>query len=133
MSIDKPTNVQSSGIIGDLTSDANQRFKSQILDIMEAINATEEFIDGMDLTSFSNDQKTIYAVERSIGIIGSIAKRLPITFINQHPEISWRNLIGVGERLIYGYFEIDISKLWNITQSDIPKLKLLLNELLTDA
>ncbi|AFY68921.1 protein of unknown function DUF86 [Thalassoporum mexicanum PCC 7367] len=128
MSIDKPT----TGIFGDLTNNADQRFRGQILDVLEAINATEEFIDGMDLTSFSNDQKTIYAVERSIGIIGAVSKRLPITFINQHPEISWRNLIGVGERLIYGYFEIDIGKLWHITQSDIPKLKTLLNKLLAD-
>jgi uncharacterized protein with HEPN domain len=129
MSIDRPT----TGILGDLAYDANQRFRSQILDVLEAINATEEFIDGMDLTSFSNDQKTIYAVERSIGIIGAVSKRLPINFMNQHPEISWRNLIGVGERLIYGYFEIDISKLWHITQQDIPRLKSLLSELLSEA
>jgi uncharacterized protein with HEPN domain len=112
------------------SSNNSKRLQSQIQDILEAIDATESFVADMDFNAFSNDQKTIYAIERSLGIVGATAKRLPWEFVNGFTQINWREIMGMGEKLTYGMFEVDLADLWKVIQDDLPKLKLLIHELL---
>lgn len=117
----------------DSTSTNNEkRLESQIQDILEAINVTEEFIAGMTFTDFSRDQKTIFAVERSLGIVGATAKRLPISFQDNYPNIPWREIIGLGDTLLYGFFEVDLAVLWETAQNHIPILKTQMNQYLSN-
>jgi uncharacterized protein with HEPN domain len=105
---------------------ANQRLQSQIQDILEAINASESFVKGMDFSAFSSDQKTIYAIERSLGIVGVTAKRLPWELVNSHTQINWREIMGLGEKLTFGLFEVDLADMWRVITEDLPKLKQLI-------
>ncbi len=106
----------------------NHRLEVQIQDILEAIAATESFVAGLDFLEFSRDQKTIFAVERSIGIIGATARRLPISFMDRYPQINWRHLTGVGDSLMFGYLEVDLNTLWELIQQDVPFIKDLMRE-----
>jgi uncharacterized protein with HEPN domain len=106
----------------------NNRLEVQIQDILEAIAATESFVSGIDFLQFSQDQKTIFAVERAIGIIGATARRLPISFVDQYPQINWRRLTSVGDSLMFGYLEVDLNTLWELTQQDAPFIKNLMRE-----
>lgn len=115
--------------MSQLRFDPNRRLQSQIQDILEAINATESFVQGLDFNQFSEDQKTIYAIERSLGIVGTTAKRLPWELINNYSEINWREIMGLGEKLTFGLFEVDIADLWRLIQEDLPKLKQLMQEI----
>ncbi|PZO44540.1 MAG: hypothetical protein DCF19_01990 [Pseudanabaena frigida] len=101
----------------------NHRLEVQIQDILEAIAAAESFVEGIDFLEFSRDQKTIFAIERAIGLIGATAKRLPISFMDQYPQINWRRLTGVGDSLMFGYLEVDLNTLWDLTQQDVPFIK----------
>ncbi len=106
----------------------NQRLEVQIQDILEAISATESFVKGIDFLEFSRDQKTIFAIERALGLIGATARRLPISFMDQYPQINWRRLSGVGDSLMFGYLEIDLNTLWELTQQDVPFIKELMKQ-----
>jgi uncharacterized protein with HEPN domain len=101
----------------------HHRLEIQIQDILEAIAATESFVSGIDFLEFSRDQKTIFAVERAISIIGATAKRLPISFMDRYPQINWRSLTSVGDSLVFGYLEVDLNTLWSLTQQDVPFIK----------
>lgn len=101
----------------------NHRLEVQIQDILEAIAATESFVAGIDFLQFSHDQKTVFAVERAISIIGATTRRLPISFTDRYPQINWRSLTSVGDSLMFGYLEVDLSTLWKITQQDVPFIK----------
>jgi len=101
----------------------NHRLEVQIQDILEAISAAESFVEGIDFLEFSRDQKTIFAIERALGLIGATAKRLPISFMDQYPQINWRRLTGVGDSLMFGYLEVDLNTLWDLTQQDVPFIK----------
>jgi uncharacterized protein with HEPN domain len=101
----------------------NHRLEVQIQDILEAIAATESFVAGIDFLQFSRDQKTIFAVERAISIIGATTRRLPISFMDRYPQINWRSLTSVGDSLMFGYLEVDLNTLWKITQQDVPFIK----------
>ena len=106
----------------------NHRLEVQIHDILEAIAATESFVSGIDFLQFSHDQKTIFAVERAIGLIGATAKRLPINFMDQYPQINWRRLTSVGDSLMFGYLEVDLNTLWELTHQDVPFIKELMQK-----
>jgi len=110
--------------------DIDKRLESQIQDILEASDVTEEFIADMTFPDFSQDQKTIFAVERSLGIVGATAKRLPISFQDNYPDIPWRDIIGIGDKLTYGYFETDIAVLWEVAKQHLPLLKTRMHEAL---
>ena len=101
----------------------NHRLEVQIQDILEAVAATESFVAGIDFLQFSCDQKTIFAVERAISIIGATARRLPISFMDQYPQINWRRLTSVGDSLTFGYLEVDLNTIWDLTQQDVPFIK----------
>ena len=110
----------------------NHRLEVQIQDILEAISATESFVKGIDFLEFSRDQKTIFAIERALGLIGATARRLPISFMDQYPQINWRRLSGVGDSLMFGYLEIDLNTLWELTQQDVPFIKELMKQAIAD-
>jgi uncharacterized protein with HEPN domain len=106
-----------------IETDNNYRLEVQIQDILEAIAATESFVRDLDFLQFSRDQKTIFAIERAIGIIGATARRLPINFIDQYPQVNWRRLVSISDSLMFGYLEIDLNTLWEITQEDAPFIR----------
>jgi uncharacterized protein with HEPN domain len=106
----------------------NHRLEVQIQDILEAIAATESFVSEIDFMQFSRDQKTIFAVERAIGLIGATAKRLPISFMDEYPQINWRRLTSVGDSLMFGYLEVDLNTLWELTHHDVPFIKELMRK-----
>jgi uncharacterized protein with HEPN domain len=110
----------------------NYRLEIQIQDILEAIAATESFVLGIDFWEFSRDQKTIFAVERALGIIGATARRLPISFVDQYAQVNWRKLVSIGDSLMFGYLEVDLNTLWNLTQEDIPFIKQLMQAAVVD-
>jgi uncharacterized protein with HEPN domain len=77
-------------------------------DIWEAIEKIQRYVAGLDHDTFIKDDKTIDSVVRNLEIIGEAANRLPEDFRAQHPEIEWRRIIGLRDRIVHDYFNIDI-------------------------
>jgi uncharacterized protein with HEPN domain len=55
-------------------------------------------------------------------IIGEAAGRVSDTTRSQHPEVSWHEMIGMRHRLVHDYFRIDLGKVWDTIENDIPAL-----------
>lgn len=62
------------------------------------------------------------AISFQISILGEAVKRLSGEFQSHHPEIAWRKIAGMRDRLIHGYDDIDIEELWNTALRDVPNL-----------
>ena len=60
---------------------------------------------------------------RQIEIIGEAAKRLSKKTADAHKEIPWRDIVGMRDKLIHGYFGVDIGAVWLTIEKDIPLLK----------
>jgi uncharacterized protein with HEPN domain len=63
-------------------------------------------------------------------IVGEAANRVPEGFQEDHPEIPWMEIVGMRNRLIHGYDEVDIDFLWSVVRNDLPRLIKQLNRIL---
>ena len=70
------------------------------------------------------------ALARLIEIIGEAANRVSEDFRQDHPEIKWTQIIGMRNRLIHGYDEVDLDVLWGVVKKDLPALIKQLQKLL---
>jgi uncharacterized protein with HEPN domain len=93
-----------------------------LLDILSAAKLALQFVEGMNEAQFMEDAKTQAAVTRQVEILGEAAKRLSLTFKDDHPEIPWRDIGGMRDVLIHVYDNVDLDELWSVTQVSIPEL-----------
>jgi len=93
-------------------------------DTITSVNYIEQFIEGYDFQSFKADRKTLDATIRNLEVIGETAKLLPEDFKQQYPNIAWKQIIGLRNVAIHGYFRVDVTILWQIVTQDLPSLKL---------
>ena len=63
------------------------------------------------------------AVSRSIEIIGEAAKQMPLEFRDSHPEIPWKSIGAMRDRLIHGYFAVDHDIVWDVIENKLPELR----------
>ncbi len=112
------------------SAETNKRLETHLRSILEEIAAAEGFVEGMSYADFVRDRKTIYATERALQLVGASVKSLPIPFMNKCHQVNWREFTWLGDKLGYGYFEVDLEELWTTVAAKLPALKAVLLEAL---
>jgi uncharacterized protein with HEPN domain len=92
-------------------------------DILEAIAAVERFLAGVSFEEFAQNEEKIFAVEKAMEIIGEAVKNLPDSLRIQYPEIPWKNIAGMRDKLVHEYWGTDVNILWRTAQQRVPELK----------
>jgi uncharacterized protein with HEPN domain len=103
-----------------------------IRDIIAAISSITAFIGEMDFTAFSSDDKTQSAVIRKLEIIGEAVKQMPDDVRRQYPDIPWKQIAGMRDKLIHFYFGVDTNLIWQTVHNRLPALKTTLLQHLDD-
>lgn len=68
------------------------------------------------------DRILFYGLTKMTEIIGEAAYKLTVEFRDAHPELPWREIIGMRHLLVHGYFTISPEVLWDVIQNDIPDM-----------
>ena len=71
------------------------------MDIWDNMELAEGFVIGMSYEDFVNDIKTSHAVTRCIEIMGEAAKHVPESVRKKYPEIPWKDIAGMRDKIIH--------------------------------
>ena len=83
------------------------------------------FVEGFDKDDFLADKRTQQAIIMSLIIIGEAATKVMdyyAEFTQTHPEVPWRSMRGMRNRIAHGYFEINLDVVWDTVQIALPEL-----------
>ena len=105
-------------------------YKLYLKDILEASARIEEFVEEMSLEKFRADDKTSSAVIRKFEIIGEAVKNIPKEIKKQYPDIPWREISGMRDKLIHFYMGVDYELVWDTIQTRLPELKSAIKKIL---
>lgn len=101
-------------------------------DILEYMERAEKYVEGLTLDAFLHDSKTSDAVLRCIEVIGEASKNIPQEIRQRYPFIPWRDMAGMRDKVIHGYFQVDLESVWLVVKEDIPSLRPLLRKVLEE-
>ena len=110
----------------------SNEFLDFVEDILDAMDNAEMFLHDVSYDQFEADLRTNFAVVRALEIIGEATRRLPMEFRREYPDIPWKNMAGMRDRIIHGYDTVDLQIVWDVVKGDIPRIKPLIRQILAD-
>jgi uncharacterized protein with HEPN domain len=110
----------------------NDDFLDYVEDIIDAMNKAEILIEDVTFKQFESDFRINYALVRALEIIGEATKRLPESLRAQYPDVPWKGMAGMRDRIIHGYDLVDMQIVWDVVKIDIPTIKPLIKRILKD-
>lgn len=91
--------------------------------ILDAITQVQEYVAGLSQEEFSARRMVHDAVIRQIEIIGEATKNLDPQVLEAYPDVPWKQMAGMRDKLIHQYFGVDLEAVWDVAVEDIPTLK----------
>jgi len=95
---------------------------SRIQHIREAALEARDLMQGATRSELDTDRKLSLAVVRLLEIIGEAANGISLSYQQSHPELPWTGMISMRNRLIHGYFDVNLDIVWKTVQEDLPYL-----------
>jgi uncharacterized protein with HEPN domain len=91
--------------------------------ILDAIHRVEEYTQNIEYKDFIENHLIQDGVIRQIEIIGEAVKRLSNEIREKYTDVSWKDIVGMRNKLIHNYFGVDVDAVWETVKKDIPVLK----------
>lgn len=93
--------------------------------ILAAIERIEAYTINCSETDFMNNFMIQDAVMRNLEIIGEASKKISGEIKNSTPEIPWRQIAGMRDKLIHDYFGVDLVAVWSVVEIDLPEQRVI--------
>ena len=91
-----------------------------------------QMAEGFSRADLDSDRKLELSLTRLVEIVGEAANRVSTDGRAAQPQIPWKEIVGMRNRLTHGYDAVDLDILWNVIQDDLPPLIDQLQIILTD-
>jgi uncharacterized protein with HEPN domain len=109
-----------------------QDYTDYLEDILDACQKALSFVEGLDFEDFQKDNKTVFAVVRALEIIGEASKCIPQSVRDRHPNVPWRVMSGMRDKLIHHYTGVNLKVVWKTVHEDVPSLIQLIQEIVRE-
>jgi uncharacterized protein with HEPN domain len=93
--------------------------------MIDSARTAVSYVEGYGREDFLGDKRTQQATVLNLLVIGELAGKVlseDAAFASQHPQVPWRSMVGMRNRIAHGYFEIDLDVVWQTIESALPDL-----------
>ncbi len=90
--------------------------------MIDAAEAVASFIAGRDRTHLTTDRMLLFAVVRAVEVLGEAAAQTSPETRAASPDVPWTAIVGMRNRLIHGYFDVDADIVWTTATTELPDL-----------
>lgn len=90
--------------------------------ILDAAREAISFTEGHRREDLDSDRKLNLSLVRLLEIIGEAARGITEEFRQEHSELPWKSMAGMRDRLIHGYFDVNLDVVWKTVTNDLPPL-----------
>ena len=110
----------------------SQSQEQYLRDVLQAMEEAESFLAGLSYEEFAQDEKTQNAVQWSLMVVGEAAKKLRPELREKAKSLPWQDMMGMRDRMVHGYFSIDLRVVWKAVKEDIRHAKPRIQQMLHD-
>ena len=90
--------------------------------ILDSAQEAVQFTQGRSRMDLDGDRMFSHSLVRLLEIIGEAARGVSKEFREDHPDLPWKKMVGMRDRLIHGYFDINLDVVWETVNNDLPYL-----------
>ena len=104
--------------------------KLYILDMLEAIDEVNKFVDGIpNAEALVNNKEKYKAVLMNFIILGEASRNIFEEVRINHPEVEWKDVMNMRNKLVHEYFGVDNAVVWDAIKKDLPQLKKIITKI----
>lgn len=96
--------------------------EDRLFHILESAREAISYIEGKTREDLDSNRQLVHSLVRCLEIIGEAASRITVEFQEKKPQIPWFEMIGMRNRLIHAYFDINLDIVWRTVKDELPKL-----------
>jgi uncharacterized protein with HEPN domain len=101
----------------------NDRDKTRLEDMRRAARRARTFADGKTRADLeANNELLGFALVRAVELVGEAASKVTPETRQAHPDIPWRNIIGMRNRIVHDYLNVDYDIVWTVVTDNLPPL-----------
>jgi len=104
----------------------------RIQHMLECTDEILSFIKGRDRADLDSDRMLMHAITRCVELIGEAASQVSPDVQRTFPDVPWQDIVGMRNRLIHVYFDVDMDVVWSTVTKDIPEMAMSLRKALED-
>jgi uncharacterized protein with HEPN domain len=108
---------------GDTKKERPERDAAYVRDIVDSCGALESYVRGKSLEDFRGDALLQDAAARRLYLIGEASKGLSEAFKRTLPDVDWKNIARLRDKLAHHYWSIEIEKIWELLVDFVPVLR----------
>lgn len=105
----------------------------RIRHILDAAREAVAFSHGRSRADLDTDRKLNLSLVRLLEVIGEAARGISSDCRQAHPELPWKSMVGMRDRLIHAYFDVNLHVVWETVTEDLPPLIAQLEKIVADA
>ena len=103
---------------------SNKKRPSKILDdMLDSLNQISKYTKDLTFDDFENSRMVTDATIRNLEILGEASKLLPEDLKNKYPDIPWRKIVAIRNKVIHEYGVVNLEIIWEIVRNELPTLK----------
>ena len=99
-----------------------ERDEVRMRHMLDAAKEAVSFTTDRSRSDLDTDSMLALALVRLLEIIGEAANAVTEETRQKNPQIPWRQITGTRNRLIHGYYHVDMEIVWQIVKQDLPPL-----------